>query len=92
MKPNDPLDSLLQTWSVEVTEEKAFHDAVWRRIAAQAESGGNVISMSSGLRQALLASAAAVIVGFSIGVLTPADSVESSQNKYFARINPLRGT
>ena len=89
MKTNDPLDSLLGSWSVEVTEGPEFRDSVWSRIAVQAEGGGGVISIHSGLRQVMLASAAAVVIGFSLGFLTPGDSSDAAQDQYFARINPL---
>ena len=91
MKLNDPLDSLLGSWRVDLPKGQDFHDSVWNRIASQAEEDEAVIPMRSGLRPAVMASAAAVILGFSLGFLTPGGSSDAAKDEYFARINPLSG-
>ena len=89
MKPKDPLDALLGTWRTDIEPPGDFRDSVWTRIAVQAEKGPEVTLAFPGARRALLASAAAVIIGFSVGLLTPSDRPNAEQDAYFSRINPL---
>ena len=91
MKSNDPLDSLLGSWRTDVDPPEDFRDSVWNRISVQAEQGREVTLPFPAARRALLASAAAVVIGFSAGLLAPAEHPSTEQEAYFSRINPLVG-
>ena len=89
MKSNDPLDSLLGSWQTDVDPPEDFRDSVWNRISVQAGQGREVTLAFPSARRALLASAAAVMIGFAVGLLTPAGHPSTEQEAYFSRINPL---
>ncbi len=89
MKPSDPLDPLLRSWNPEAPTEEGFRQAVWSRIASQAEEAGNVTRRGFGFRPVAMAAAAAVVLGFSLGFLIPGAAPEAAHEAYFERINPL---
>jgi len=91
MKSKDPLDSLLETWQPKPPVPANFRDAVWTRIAAQADTPGTTATGNPASRRVWLAAAAAVVFGFALGILTPpeASPPDSAREAYFTRINPL---
>jgi len=91
MKPNDPLDSLLKNWQPDAPVPADFRETVWTRIAAQAGAHGSVVVGNFAARRAWMAAAAAVVLGFALGIMTPptASPEDSAREAYFVRINPL---
>jgi len=96
MKSKDPLDSVLEAWRPEGHVREDFREAVWSRISTRTDEEEGSASLFAGFRrsgfaQAMTASAAAVVLGTSLGLLAPESSAESEQEAYFTRINPLSG-
>ena len=89
MNEKDPLDSLLGSWQPGAEAPGDFQKSVWTRIASHAGTGSGALKVFPWARRALLASAAAVVLGFSLGFLTSNKGADVEQEAYFSRINPL---
>ena len=89
MKPSDPLDRVLRSWKPDVPADEGFREGVWSRIASQAEEGDTLVRRGIGFRPVAMAAAAAIVLGFSLGIVIPGGAPERGHEAYFERINPL---
>jgi len=91
VKPQDPLNRLLETWNPTAPVPDTFQAGVWARIAA-ADGSAAVANIGSGWRAILLAAVATAVAGIFLAHLLETAPGPTARDAYFARINPLAQT